>query len=225
MVAEALAISLATIAAGELHSSGWVQALGWAGQALFSARVLIQWLASERARRPVAPRIFWYLSAAGAVLMCAYCMMRGEIVLVPGYLVTLGVYVRNVWIANQSSAATRAPPLYLVLVGIALAVVPSAFGLLDDHDRVPPTMPWLVVAIIGQTLWIGRFLVQWRHAERTGKSEFPAAFWWMTIAGSGLLTAYSMNRVDLPLIFGFVMSWVFPLRNLFLHHRHQNAST
>ena len=73
--------------------------------------------------------------------------------------------------------------------------------------------------------WIGRFLIQWRHAERHGKSEFPPAFWWLTIAGSSLLAVYSLHRGDPPLIFGFVMSWVAPVRNLMLHHRHQDAST
>ena len=51
----------------DITSAGWVKALGWVGQAFFSGRVLVQWIASERARRPVAPQLFWWLSLFGAV--------------------------------------------------------------------------------------------------------------------------------------------------------------
>ncbi len=42
-------------------------AVGWVGQALFTGRVLIQWLASERAGRSVVPRSFWWISLAGSL--------------------------------------------------------------------------------------------------------------------------------------------------------------
>jgi lipid-A-disaccharide synthase-like uncharacterized protein len=66
--------------------------------------------------------------------------------------------------------------------------------------------------------------MQWRHAERHGKSEFPAAFWWLTIAGSGALLGYSLHRGDTVFIFGFLTSWAVPVRNLMLHYRHLKAS-
>ena len=40
-------------------SKVWL-AVGLLGQALFSARFLVQWIASERRKRSIVPRAFWY---------------------------------------------------------------------------------------------------------------------------------------------------------------------
>ncbi|HUR27933.1 MAG TPA: lipid-A-disaccharide synthase N-terminal domain-containing protein [Planctomycetota bacterium] len=224
MVAELLGSSGRELVLGGLAAAPWVNAIGWGGQGVFSGRVLVQWFASERAHRPVAPRIFWQLSIAGALLMAGYSILRGEIVMLPSYVVTLLIYLRNLRIERHGAAAPRSSPVGLVLLGIAIAVVPYAFGLLDAQGRAWASVPWLVLAIVGQSLWIGRFVVQWRHAERHGKSEFPAAFWWLTIVGSSLLLAYSLHRGDHVFIFGFLMSWAAPARNLMLHHKHANAT-
>ncbi|MED5500275.1 MAG: lipid-A-disaccharide synthase N-terminal domain-containing protein, partial [Pseudomonadota bacterium] len=49
----------------------WVT-IGFIGQALFSARFIIQWLASERARRSVIPIAFWFFSLGGGATLLAY---------------------------------------------------------------------------------------------------------------------------------------------------------
>ena len=36
--------------------------IGFTGQALFSARFIVQWLASERVKRSIIPTAFWYFS-------------------------------------------------------------------------------------------------------------------------------------------------------------------
>ncbi len=42
----------------------WI-GIGFVGQALFSARFIVQWLASERAKRSLIPMAFWYFSLLG----------------------------------------------------------------------------------------------------------------------------------------------------------------
>jgi lipid-A-disaccharide synthase-like uncharacterized protein len=219
-------LPLAALLAPEgLTTSGWVQAVGWTGQGFYFVRVMIQWIASERAKRPVAPRIFWYFSAAGAVFGSSYCFLREEFVMLPGFLMTLGIYLRNLWISSRGPETGRASPLFPVAVALLVAAGSFVLWLNDEPSRTAPSGPWLALGVAGQACWIGRFLVQWSHAERHGKSEFPPAFWWLTIAGGSLNTAYSLYRVDLPLIFGFVMSWVAPARNLMLHRKHQRSSS
>jgi lipid-A-disaccharide synthase-like uncharacterized protein len=120
--------------------------------------------------------------------------------------------------------AAPTSPVHLVAAGLLIAIGPYAFGMLDDGGRAGPGFVWLSVAIVGQAFWIGRFLVQWRHAERCRRSEFPPVFWWLTLAGSGLLLAYTLHRGDVPLIFGFLTAWVVPIRNLMLHHRQAKLS-
>ena len=50
---------------------GWV-ILGFVAQGLFTMRFVVQWIASERARKSVIPFGFWECSALGSMLMLSY---------------------------------------------------------------------------------------------------------------------------------------------------------
>jgi lipid-A-disaccharide synthase-like uncharacterized protein len=83
-----------------------VLTVGFGGQALFSMRFIVQWLASERARRSVVPVAFWYLSLGGGSLLLVYALYREDPVFVFGQAAGLVIYVRNLWlIRNQGPAA------------------------------------------------------------------------------------------------------------------------
>lgn len=69
--------------------------LGLAGQAVFSARFLTQWLASERAGRSVIPVSFWWMSLVGSLILFIYGLHRREPVLVIGQCSGLWIYGRN----------------------------------------------------------------------------------------------------------------------------------
>lgn len=71
---------------------------GFLGQALFSARFLIQWLASERARRSVVPHAFWYFSLAGSVVLLGYALHRADPVFITGQATGLAIYLRNLYL-------------------------------------------------------------------------------------------------------------------------------
>ena len=43
--------------------------VGFAGQALFSMRFIVQWWYSERQKRSVIPVAFWFYSLAGGVTL------------------------------------------------------------------------------------------------------------------------------------------------------------
>jgi lipid-A-disaccharide synthase-like uncharacterized protein len=89
-----------------------VLAFGFSGQALFSARFLIQWIASERQRKSVVPVLFWYFSLAGGLTLFLYAIYREDPVFMIGQGFGLIVYVRNLWlIRHEKRAADRlAPP-------------------------------------------------------------------------------------------------------------------
>ena len=71
-------------------------AVGIGGQLLFSARWIIQWLASERVRRSIVPEMFWYLSLGGGLLVLAYGIWRREPVIILGQFGVL-IYARNIY--------------------------------------------------------------------------------------------------------------------------------
>jgi lipid-A-disaccharide synthase-like uncharacterized protein len=73
---------------------GWL-ILGFLGQALFSARFLVQWLTSERLRKSVVPTAFWYFSIAGGMTLLAYALHRRDPVFIVGQGAGLVIYARN----------------------------------------------------------------------------------------------------------------------------------
>ncbi|MEM7744369.1 MAG: lipid-A-disaccharide synthase N-terminal domain-containing protein [Pseudomonadota bacterium] len=75
----------------------WLAVFGLSAQAVFMSRMLVQWIASERARKSVMPVAFWWLSIAGAVMMLAYGMMRQDIVIIAAQAFGFIVYARNLW--------------------------------------------------------------------------------------------------------------------------------
>ena len=85
-------------------------AVGFAGQALFFMRFLVQWLHSERARRSVIPVAFWYFSIGGGVVLLAYAIHKRDPVFIVGQLGGVLIYARNLqFILRERRGA--APPL------------------------------------------------------------------------------------------------------------------
>jgi lipid-A-disaccharide synthase-like uncharacterized protein len=80
--------------------------VGFLGQGLFSARFLVQWIASERRRRSVVPVHFWYLSLGGGAVLLAYAIYRLDPVFIAGQAVGLLVYARNLHFVRRVGAAS-----------------------------------------------------------------------------------------------------------------------
>jgi lipid-A-disaccharide synthase-like uncharacterized protein len=76
--------------------NSWI-AIGFAGQALFSARFAVQWIASERAGRSVIPELFWYCSVGGGLTLLAYAIWRQDPVFIAGQAAGLLIYSRNIY--------------------------------------------------------------------------------------------------------------------------------
>jgi lipid-A-disaccharide synthase-like uncharacterized protein len=75
----------------------WV-AIGFAAQLLFTARFLVQWIASERAGRSVVPVAFWFFSIAGGFFLFIYALSRQDPVFIAGQGAGLLIYARNLWL-------------------------------------------------------------------------------------------------------------------------------
>ena len=75
--------------------------LGFFAQLMFSARFLVQWLASERAGKSIVPLLFWYLSIAGSVLLLAYSIHRKDPVFILGQSMGILIYTRNLYLIRR----------------------------------------------------------------------------------------------------------------------------
>ena len=75
---------------------------GLLGQAFFSARFLVQWIASERRKESVVPVQFWYFSVGGGLMLLAYAIYRHDPVFILGQGAGLFVYARNLYVIRRA---------------------------------------------------------------------------------------------------------------------------
>ncbi len=83
------------------RSATWL-AIGFAGQAIFTARFLVQWLESERRCDSVVPVAFWWLSLLGGSFLLAYACSRSDPVIMLGQSLGVFVYVRNLMLVRKN---------------------------------------------------------------------------------------------------------------------------
>ncbi len=75
---------------------------GFIGQAMFSGRFLIQWIASEKKQKSVIPNLFWTLSILGSLMLLIYAIYRKDPVIILGQAFGLIVYIRNLMIIRKN---------------------------------------------------------------------------------------------------------------------------
>lgn len=78
---------------------------------------------------------------------------------------------------------------------------------------------WLVLGLIGQTIFSGRFLLQWIYSEYKRRSVIPIAFWYASIIGALLLLCYACYKKDPVFIVAQASGLLIYLRNLQMRRR------
>jgi lipid-A-disaccharide synthase-like uncharacterized protein len=78
---------------------------------------------------------------------------------------------------------------------------------------------WLLLGLVAQAMFTGRFLVQWIASERAGKSILPITFWLFSIGGGVLLLVYALHRLDPVFILGQTFGVFVYSRNLYFELR------
>ncbi len=89
------------------------QVVGFIGQGVFTARFLVQWVASEKKGDSVMPIAFWWLSLLGGSSLLAYAIYRNDPVFIVGQGMGFVVYVRNLMLVarRKRKIADRVPSL------------------------------------------------------------------------------------------------------------------
>ena len=198
-------------------------AIGWVGQALFTLRVLVQWVASERAGRSVVPHSFWWMSLVGSLALLVYVVHRQDPVFLAGVSINTAIYVRNlvlVYRAPRARLQARSPwlPVGLglgIATGLAL-VLWQAGEKIVSFDLGPAV---LALGFTAQAVWSSRFIIQWYASERAGKSVLPAAFFYVSTLGAVLLFSYAVVRTDWVMMAAFALNPIPYVRNLILLRR------
>jgi len=84
----------------------WVL-FGFAAQAIFTARFLVQWIASEKRGKSYVPVAFWYLSLVGAAMLFTYAAFwKHDPVVALGQTTGGIIYIRNLMLLRREKSRT-----------------------------------------------------------------------------------------------------------------------
>jgi len=82
--------------------------VGYLGVALFAGRWFVQLVASRRHRKPVLPRLFWYMSVSGSLLLLSYFVFgKNDSVGILSNLFPLFIAAYNLWLDFRHRATLQ----------------------------------------------------------------------------------------------------------------------
>jgi lipid-A-disaccharide synthase-like uncharacterized protein len=74
----------------------WV-GLGFFGQVLFTGRMIVQWIVSEKHKKSTVPPMFWWMSLIGSTMLMVYFLWRRDPIGLLGQAFGWFIYIRNLW--------------------------------------------------------------------------------------------------------------------------------
>ena len=204
-----------------MDSSLIIYVLGFTAQILFSSRMIMQWILSEKQKKVLTPILFWELSLLASFLLFIYGYARDDFAIMLGQSLTYFIYIRNLQFQGQWS---KLPFIirFLIFVFPVIVVVYSFFNneydlqKLFQNEAIPLWL--LILGIVAQIIFTLRFLYQWIYSEKQKKSSLPLGFWWLSLAGSSLILIYAILRKDGVLLIGHLFGALMYIRNIIIHH-------
>lgn len=193
-----------------------IYGVGLLAQALFAVRLLVQWIASEKAKKVLSPVLFWQLSMIASFLLCLYGWLRNDFAIIAGQLISYYVYI---WNLKKQGAWDKLGKVlcklffYIPIIGVSWEVYnwQDTITQLFSDINIPL---WLIIfGTSGQFIFTLRFVYQWWYSSRIGKSVLPLYFWIISITGSLMIIAYAIIRRDPVLILGQTPGLVVYIRN------------
>ncbi len=197
----------------------WIFGIGFLAQGFFAARILVQWILSERARKVLSPVTFWIFSIIGSWLLFLYGWLRSDFAIIFGQLISYYVYIYNLkwkgfWV--KIPVFIRQFILYTPLVVIFYALFNSGQFVQQFLQNTQVPLGMLLFGSAGQIVFTLRFIYQWIYSYNRKESVLPVGFWIISLTGSLLIVAYGIVRHDPVLIIGQSMGFVAYIRNLII---------
>jgi lipid-A-disaccharide synthase-like uncharacterized protein len=199
-----------------------VLGIGFFAQGLFSARLLVQWISSEKAGRSLSPLLFWQLSILGSLLLMVYGIFRRDLVIIVGQVLTYCIYIRNLHYQNSWSRIPRPFRLFTLLfpfVAMFWLLMGQHYTLASivRNEEIPRLL--LLWGGAGQLVFNFRFVYQLIRMERAKASILPLGFWVISIVGSFMVISYAVFRRDPVLFIGQLFGVIVYSRNIVLFMR------
>ncbi len=196
-----------------------IYSIGFIAQLLFSSRLIIQWLTSEKHKRVVTPTLFWTLSLVASFLLFIYGYLRDDFAIMLGQSLTYFIYIRNLQLQKQWEKFPLWLRYLLLLAPVFITLFYFNNNTMDRHalfkNKAIPL--WLLtLGIVSQIIFTLRFVYQWIFSEKNKKSTLPFGFWVLSLIGSSLILTYAIFRQDPVLFLGHMLGVIIYIRNLIL---------
>ena len=202
-----------------------IYVIGFLAQVFFSARILLQWILSERAKKVISPAIFWQLSIVGSYLLFVYGWLRDDFAIILGQIISYYIYI---WNLDKKHQWKKLPFVILTLllltpVAAILYMLKDASAFVDQFFRNEKIPLWLLIyGSMGQIIFTLRFVYQWIYSKRKDESLLPIGFWVISLFGSLIIVSYAIYRRDPVLILGQSTGLIAYSRNIYLSRRAGN---
>ena len=202
-----------------------IYVIGFLAQVFFSARILLQWILSERAKKVISPAIFWQLSIVGSYLLFVYGWLRDDFAIILGQIISYYIYIWNLDKKHQWKKLPFIIRTLLLLTPVAaiLYMLKDASAFVDQFFRNEKIPLWLLVyGSMGQIIFTLRFVYQWIYSKRKDESLLPIGFWVISLFGSLIIVSYAIYRRDPVLILGQSTGLIAYSRNIYLSRKAGN---
>ena len=202
-----------------------IYVIGFLAQVFFSARILLQWILSERAKKVISPAIFWQLSIVGSYLLFVYGWFRDDFAIILGQIISYYIYIWNLDKKHQWKKLPFIIRTLLLLTPVAaiLYMLKDASAFVDQFFRNEKIPLWLLIyGSMGQIIFTLRFVYQWIYSKRKDESLLPIGFWVISLLGALIIVSYAIYRRDPVLILGQSTGLIAYSRNIYLSRRAGN---
>ena len=193
--------------------------LGFLAQFCFSARLVIQWIMSEKAKQSVSPSIFWIFSLCGSYLFFFYGWLRDDFAIILGQFISYYIYIWNLDIKQNWKILPR--PIRYLLIATPFLAIGYMFSEIDlfieqffQNEDIPLML--LIWGSAGQIIFTLRFIYQWAYSRKRQESILPVGFWIISLTGSAIIISYAFFRHDPVLFIGQITGFIVYGRNLWL---------
>lgn len=202
-----------------LSYKSFVYIIGFAAQILFSARLLLQWIQSEKVKRVLTPELFWQLSLIASFLLFVYGWLRDDFAIMLGQSLTYFIYIRNMQLQGSWIKLPKFLRVFLLIFPFLIALYSFKNNQIDierlfRNEDIPINL--LIWGSIGQIIFTLRFVYQWIYSERKKESSLPLGFWLLSLVGSLMILSYAIIRKDPVLFIGQLFGFVIYIRNVFI---------
>jgi lipid-A-disaccharide synthase-like uncharacterized protein len=196
-----------------------IYSVGFIAQILFSSRMILQWIISEKNKKILTPVLFWEISLFASFLLFVYGYLRHDFSIMLGQTITYYIYIRNIQLQNDWKKLhillrwfVLLFPFFIVEYGYNNNVIDVDF--LFKNESMPKWL--LLTGITGQVLFTLRFIYQWLYSEKKKDSVLPLGFWIISLTGSLIIFIYAIIRKDPVLLAGHAIGLAIYTRNIII---------